>query len=131
MKLKDEYGKEYEFNQDTWDGDISTGFYIGTLKPIDEWPKEGDVYWYIEGTGDIYSSEYGGDLDENDKFLGIYRTKEEAEMAAERIRSINPDKCIVDKVTDVGVGVVEVKFTTLSKYLKAWKDLSNPKKGKE
>lgn len=122
MKLRDENNNEYEFEQT--DRDVTFGL-TGTLEPIDEWPKKGDKYWYINYFGDINYSRYDGYLDENDKFLGIYRTKEEAEMAAERIRSINPDKCIVDKVTDVGVGVIEVKFTTLSKYLKAWKELSD------
>lgn len=47
----------------------------------DEWPKEGDKYWYIPGDGMIVDVLWDNDRLDNaiKSFLGVYRTKEEAE----------------------------------------------------
>ena len=130
MKLIDpETNQEYEFeeqinhyNKDEW---VS-----GTLKPVDSWPKEGDEYWFINGDGDvghIEQNRFG--LDENDKFLGVYRTEQEAEYAAERIRSIQEMKYPIT-LGGEHRGWVYINVKIPKKYLEAWQELSSPKKGK-
>ena len=125
MKLIDpETNKEYEFeeqvnhyNKDEW---VS-----GTLKPVDSWPKEGDEYWFINADGDvghIKQNRYG--LDENDKFLGVYRTKQEAEYAADRIRSLQKITRVYARLEPVAQ-TAEIVFTLPKKYLKAWRELQD------
>lgn len=123
MKLTDEQGNEYKFDK-TWNApEINKGTH-GYLKPVDSWPKEGDEYWFINADGDvghIEQNRYG--LDENDKFLGVYRTEQEAEYAAERIRSIQKMKYpITLGGGDRGWVYINVKIP--KKYLKAWQELS-------
>ena len=52
-------------------------------------PEDGDKYWYIWGTGDIDTCNWYGeehDITRKD-FFGIYKTKEEAEVARDKIRT--------------------------------------------
>ncbi len=134
MKLIDpETNKEYE----VVGTDLPNEFKVGEedyacfiVKPVDSWPKEGDEYWFINADGDvghIEQNRYG--LDENDKFLGIYRTKQEAEYAADRIRSLQ--KITLVDVSYYGANYVKpqddpiVSFMIPKKYLKAWRELQD------
>lgn len=122
MKVRDDQGNEYEFEQT--DRDVTFGI-TGTLKPIDEWPQEGDEYWYINNYGDTNYSEYDGHLDDTDMLFGIYRTKEEAEMAAERIRSLQEAKVLNIMNNSNRPKNTDIIISVPKKYLKAWKDLSD------
>ena len=54
----------------------------------EEWPKVGDKYWYVTGTGDILLHTYGnGSYDVARKSIGnVFRTKKEAEFHAEYLK---------------------------------------------
>lgn len=130
MILKDEQGNEYEFEK-FMPKDVSLdGNEYGFLKPVDSWPKEGDEYWLINADGDvghIEQNRYG--LDENDKFLGVYRTKQEAELAADRIKSLQEASEVYTDIYYKGgieeTNEIEVTLRLPKKYLKAWKELSD------
>lgn len=99
------------------------------IEPLDSWPKEGDSFWSINTYGeianDIWTKSY------KQKFLGCYETKQEAEYAAERIRSIG-------EVEDISIGEsladssfpdsIFVEIRVPKKYLKAWQSLSEESK---
>ena len=58
----------------------------------EEWPKDGDEYWFLSDDGIAYDSEWGDDGHDHRRrdYTGIYRTKEDALEAKERIiRVIN------------------------------------------
>lgn len=54
----------------------------------EEWPKKGDEYWFILHDGDVYRCDWlNDDVDHSRRdYTGVYRTKEEAEAASDRIR---------------------------------------------
>lgn len=54
-------------------------------------PKDGDIYYLIEETGDINSTEFKSTSRYNEKMLSVgncFRTKEEAEFAVEQLKVI-------------------------------------------
>lgn len=124
MKLIDpETNKEYEFEETHFVSSLNGDYQRGTLKPVDSFPKEGDEYWFINADGDvghIEQNRYG--LDENDKFLGVYHTKQEAEYARDRIKSLQEARVVMGLV----IGE-EVSATLIlpKKYLKAWRELQD------
>lgn len=123
MKLTDENGNAYEFF--TADENLPDTFRFGSLKLIDEWPKHGDNFWYVSTGFDArfvtdFCQEY---LDPLKEVGNCYRTKEEAEMAAERICSLQEASNIT--VSDEYEN--EITFVVPKKYLKAWKALEDKK----
>lgn len=62
-----------------------------------EWPKEHDIYFYINSDGKVFSLTWDGDtVDFNmQNFLGIFRTKEEAELKLRVIKALCPAKPFV------------------------------------
>ena len=52
--------------------------------------KEGDNYWYVDGRGDIYNKQWEYDLFDGSLFeIGnVFKTKEEAEFAVEKLKVI-------------------------------------------
>lgn len=130
MKLTDEKGQEYEFELD---GILPQVGQRGTLKPVDSWPKEDDGYWFVVidscGIRTSHNVWYADHTDKEYKENNVlYRTKQEAEYAAERIRSLQEAR-----MRDVEVGWnddadIAVDFFIPKKYLKAWEELSNEPK---
>ncbi len=66
---------------------IATLLYLGIIEEVKEdvWPKIGDAYFHLGGSGMIFNSTWHDDIDIKD-FLGIYPTKELAEQARDAIR---------------------------------------------
>ena len=64
--------------------------HTGILEEVkeDEWPKVGGDYWFIDSDGDVWGSHWDGEVTDEYRqaFLGIYRTKEEAEKARDDVR---------------------------------------------
>jgi hypothetical protein len=57
----------------------------------DQWPKEGDEYWFMGGSGRVYLDTFleGMDIYKDIKFFGnCFRTKEEAEEAAKKVKAL-------------------------------------------
>ena len=56
--------------------------------PEEEWPKEGDEYWVIDGFGDVNNFFWRDDPVDNIalKNNAIFKTKEEAEFETERLK---------------------------------------------
>lgn len=122
MKLTDENGKEYEveaYPLSCGDGKLYT------LKPIDEWPKAGDKCWYIEGDGDVYQMSWTQYSAESNYFIGVYKTREEGELARDRIQSLQEATSVDAEIDDTEEKTIYVSFVLPKKYLKAWKDLSD------
>lgn len=122
MKLRDENNNEYEFEQT--DRDVTFGL-TGTLEPIDEWPKAGDKCWYIEGDGDVYQMSWTQYSAESNYFIGVYKTREEGELARDRIQSLQEATSVDAEIDDTEEKTIYVSFVLPKKYLKAWKDLSD------
>lgn len=122
MKVRDDQGNEYEFEQT--DRDVTFGI-TGTLKPIDEWPKAGDKCWYIEGDGDVYQMSWTQYSAESNYFIGVYKTREEGELARDRIQSLQEATSVDAEIDDTEEKTIYVSFVLPKKYLKAWKDLSD------
>ena len=120
MKLTDEQGNEYEFetHSHTLDFEKDDNYKVGTLKPVDS--KE---FWYINQYGAVYSKEDDGafDYEKTFDFTGVYRTKEEAEYAVERVRSLQE----IDPTVEAMDNHILVSFYLPKKYLKSWKELSD------
>lgn len=57
-------------------------------KTEEEWPKVGDHYWYVNGHGEVCSYEWNDDSFDITAFENnaIFKTKEEAEFEAERLK---------------------------------------------
>lgn len=127
MKLTDENGKEYKvisqdlpaYNYENKD----YGCFI--VKPIDEWPKAGDKCWYIEGDGDVYQMSWTQYSAESNYFIGVYKTREEGELARDRIQSLQEATSVDAEIDDTEEKTIYVSFVLPKKYLKAWKDLSD------
>ena len=65
--------------------------HTGILEEVkeEEWPKNGELYWFIDGLNfEVCSSHWSNSVMDRYRvnFLGIYRTKEEAEKARDDVR---------------------------------------------
>lgn len=83
-------GLDFPYSQ----SEIATWLALGiieeeTIKPVEEWPKNEDMYFFIGSEGETFRSDWDGcGRDEDRKsFLGTYKTKEEAESARDAIRT--------------------------------------------
>lgn len=131
MKLTDENNKEYEFEYKD-DDDFIDNSKWGLLKPIEkEWPQEGDNCWYIDGDGEVYRMWWTRYSTEISYFMGIYKTREEAELARDRIQSLQKAKikiCVRHFSEQGGMRTEDfIELTIPKKYLKAWKALEDKK----
>lgn len=128
MKLTDENNKEYEFEKTT---QSRWGYEMGTLKPIEKgWPQAGDKCWYIEGDGDVYQMSWTQYSTKSNYFIGIFKTREEAEQARDRIQSLQEGTVVwvEDCTNDLPIKKdVQVNIRVPKKYLKAWKALEDKK----
>lgn len=119
MKLTDENGNEFEWEKFK-NQDPSVTHY-GTLTPIEkEWPQRGDDCWFVDGGGDIDNFTWCGNYSDNDykAFGNVFKTQQEAELARDRIQSLQEASIVVQEC-----GEVKVTLYLPKKYLKAWKDL--------
>ncbi|EFR30594.1 hypothetical protein [Eremococcus coleocola] len=57
-------------------------------KPEEEWPKDGDDYWYITSTGRLNDTLWTDSFRDQQllEFGNIFKTKEEAEFESERLK---------------------------------------------
>ena len=54
----------------------------------DEFPRDGDDYWYLDITGEVINKKWGGFASEEGmlKIGNIFRTKQQAEFAVEKLK---------------------------------------------
>lgn len=60
-----------------------------------QWPRTGDLYYYVDTDGSVESCQYADkyDIDNNRRKAGnFFETKEAAEIAAERVKAAFKDK---------------------------------------
>ena len=120
MRLTDENGNEYEF--------VEQGSYLerepyGFLKPVDSWPKR---MWHIRNDGAIVWVDCSAAPPPSAfQPTGLYRTKQEAEYAAERIRSLQEADMMYAEPYNGNESLVEICFTIPKKYLPAWQELAD------
>lgn len=122
MKLTDEQGKEYEFEEEPWlPSKPPTS--RGALKPVDSWPKR---MWHIRNDGEIDWVDCSAAPPPSAfQPTGLYRTKQEAEYAAERIRSLQEADMMYAEPYNGNESLVEICFTIPKKYLPAWQELAD------
>lgn len=129
MKLLDlETNKEYEFDDQLFKAvEFMAKITLKQVEKEKEWPQKGSEYWLVADDHEALESIWCDDQEDRDarNFMGIYRTKQEAEYAAERIRSLQ-------EVDEVGIGksnshdVITLYLKQgQEKYLKAWQALES------
>lgn len=61
---------------------------VEALKAEDEFPKDGDDYWYMDAEGDVFISTWGEDYCDSMQIAigNVFRTREEAEFAVEKLK---------------------------------------------
>ena len=126
MKLTAEDGTEYEFEQEEDGMYTRAGF--GTLKPVEkEWPQDGDEHYYIDKGGDVIVDIWSNNCHyrEIKDFGNVYKTKQEAKYARDRIQSLS--KVTYHEALPYGAeatGELRVTLYMPIKYLKAWENLN-------
>ena len=77
----------------------------------DEWPEDGDEYWFIDATGDVYEDTVVQGhhpyryIDEGRIAIGnVFRTKEEANKAAKWLKLFKRAKDAGLRSTDITIG---------------------------
>ncbi len=57
-------------------------------EPVEEWPKRWNICWQLTLDGEVGKREWnGGNIDKGLRdFLGLYRTREEAESVRDKVR---------------------------------------------
>lgn len=129
MKLIDpETNKEYEFEETHFVSSLNGDYQRGTLKPVDSWPKD---FYFIEAYGEVASTEkvWHSDGEWENKlaeFGNCFRTKQEAELAADRIKSLQEIKpySVILSTNEIAPGYHQIQVAIPKKYLKAWEELS-------
>lgn len=122
MKLIDpDTNQEYEFEK--FKGQDPSVLHWGTLKPVDSWPKFPDTYWRLDQEGKVYKDCWEDTEEEKQSkdFTGIYKSYEQAEMAADRIRSLQEAEAIYFGDDPTGKAVINLHLP--KKYLKSWQAL--------
>lgn len=64
---------------------------LEALKQEPEWPQKGDGYWIVDSDGEVLDMVWTDDKDDNlyRSFSNIFRTEEEAETHALRVKIFN------------------------------------------